>query len=95
MPPELLRDGIIGKFTDIYSFGILLWEMSTSDIPFMNTDYDDIIVQVMQNKRPVIPDDMPASLKSLLEACWKHSYKERPSINEICDQLDCKFLFIF
>lgn len=35
MAPEILRGEKYGEAADIYSFGVILWEMVTGDIPFM------------------------------------------------------------
>lgn len=89
--PETLRGEHYGEEVDIYSFGILAWEMVTDEIPFegqaplkyvtctiSNTHHKRVASDVAYNKiRPVIPPSCPPELAELMSACWKDKPKKR------------------
>ncbi len=53
MPAETLRDGIISKSVDVYSFGVLMWQLYTSSRPWAGLRHGQIIVMVVtQVRRP-------------------------------------------
>jgi len=83
MPPEMLRKGRIGKFTDVYSFGMLLWEMVTSDVPYSEVDYKLILMEAVNGRRPVIPKSTPTTISNLIRSCWNTDYRKRPAAAEI------------
>ena len=87
MPPEMLRKGRIGRFTDVYSFGMLLWEMVTSDVPYSEVDYNQILSEAVNGRRPGIPDSTPATIRSLIKACWISDYHRRPIATDIVRRL--------
>lgn len=89
MPPEMLRMGHIGRFTDVYSFGMLLWEMVTSDVPYSEVGYNEILQEAINGKRPAIPDSTPPTITSLIKACWNSDYNKRPTSMEIIRCLHC------
>lgn len=87
MPPELLQKGYVGRFTDIYSFGMLLWEMATSDVPFAEVDYNQIVLETVNGRRPQIPDSTPSTVLKLITSCWDSDYTTRPSATQVIRQL--------
>jgi serine/threonine protein kinase len=56
--------------SDVYSYGILLWELIARDIPFKEKTYKETVATVRDNKRPEMPAYCPNSLKELIEQCW-------------------------
>lgn len=51
MPAETLRDGVISKATDVYSMGVLLWQLYTSSRPWGGLLHGQIIVMVVTQVR--------------------------------------------
>ena len=73
---------------DLYSFGIVMWEIWMRDVPFQQfRTIWDIRSAVEQGTRPPIPADMPASYASLMEACWSSVQEHRPTFSEIVARL--------
>jgi hypothetical protein len=53
------------------SFGVILWEMFASDIPFSSMSDVQAAMNVSSGMRPRIPAHTPPKTKKLIEACWK------------------------
>ncbi|GLI63051.1 hypothetical protein VaNZ11_005766 [Volvox africanus] len=67
---------------DIYSFGVLLWEMLFREVPWSGLDAAQIAVAVgCQQRRLEIPSNSrcPSDLRKLLLQCWEHDPRKRPS----------------
>jgi serine/threonine protein kinase len=91
MAPELFdEEGKLTEKVDIYSFGMVLFEISTNLFPFEGMDIFKIAFAVHQGKRPIIPDHCNPFFKSLIEQCWNQDYSKRPSIIEVCARLELK-----
>ncbi|OWZ05704.1 TKL/DRK protein kinase [Phytophthora megakarya] len=90
--PEVMMNPNECRFnreTDMYSFGVALWEILTNgSIPFGNVDFDHQVRQlVAAGERPVLP---PAYLRSappefveVLCACWHQRPEKRPSAQNV------------
>lgn len=90
MAPEVLSESPYDESCDLYSFGIVLWELVTGKIPFEGVkDLDGMITAVVKNKkRPEIPKDAPSRLRKLIQACWAQEPKKRPKFSQIIPQFD-------
>jgi len=90
MAPELLS-GKSGKVTDkvdVYSFGIVMWELLTGEEPYAKMHCGEIIGGIMSNTlRPPIPSWCEPSWRSLMERCWSSDPGQRPSFSEIATEL--------
>jgi serine/threonine protein kinase len=104
MSPEYLCDGIINDKSDIYSFGILIWEIFMEDTnPYKNININDYFLgvkDIVYNKRPVVDDkyfkEVP-EMKKLMELMWNKNYNERPDIGyilKLLEELNKKFSFL-
>ena len=56
LAPELLRGEDAGRPSDVYSFGIIMWELLTWQLPWAGTGAHAIPVKVVQGDRPAVPD---------------------------------------
>eukprot|EP00158_Paraphelidium_tribonemae_P003204 Partr_v1_DN25952_c0_g1_i2_m68288 putative integrin-linked kinase len=89
--PEVL---IEGKYTqleaaDVYSFGILLYEMVTRVPPYGDMNAMHVGLKVtLEGLRPDIPEYVPVSLKQLMQVCWSDEPKNRPSLAEVDTIID-------
>jgi len=86
--PEVLRNEIYTTKADVYSFAIILWEMSTRQDPFPGMSAFELIVQVGKHGlRPgVLSDSYP--LAHLIAECWEDNPKLRPSFERILAVLE-------
>ncbi|KAJ8252574.1 hypothetical protein COCON_G00218860 [Conger conger] len=76
------------KASEIYSFGIVLWEIATRKIPFKGMSDKDIHVKVCQEKfTEPLPEDCPKSLAKLIDDCRSFDPFNRPKAGVLVDQL--------
>ncbi|KAK9158797.1 hypothetical protein Scep_005371 [Stephania cephalantha] len=71
MAPEVLRDEPSNEKSDIYSFGVILWELVTMQLPWSNLTQAQVVFAVgFKNKRLEIPRNINPQVVALIEACW-------------------------
>ncbi|GAB4853590.1 hypothetical protein Ancab_017781 [Ancistrocladus abbreviatus] len=90
MAPELLsgKNNMVTEKIDVYSFGIVMWELLTGDEPYADMHCASIIGGIVNNTlRPQIPTWCDPEWKSLMESCWASDTAERPSFSEISQRL--------
>ncbi|KAL6574944.1 copper transport protein ctr1 [Orobanche minor] len=71
MAPEVLRDEPSNEKSDLYSFGVILWELATLQQPWGNLNPAQVVAAVgFKGKRLEIPRDVNPQLATIIEACW-------------------------
>jgi len=88
MSPEMIQGTRYSEKVDVYSFGILLWELYTHKIPFKAMHPLQVAHKVLQGLRPTIPDKCPPELVKLLESCWHAEPAARPNFKDIIQILN-------
>lgn len=87
MAPELLRgESPNTTFSDVYSFGIVLYEVFSRSEPYAGEKYDDVIRLVTDkavNKRPPVPHNCPKEIAALMKHCLKGDPAARPTASEL------------
>ena len=90
--PEALRGSFsvpYSKEIDVYSFGILFWEILTGKIPFQELkekDTCDIEKMIINGYRPpldILPDDTPLCIIEIINDCWNATPSKRPTLGRI------------
>jgi hypothetical protein len=85
MPPETLEHGHISPATDIYSFGVLQWEMWNGIRAYCGQRPAQIIIQVTCGKTPLtFPATAPEEFVRLSKKCMSPVKEERPTAEEAC-----------
>jgi serine/threonine protein kinase len=69
------------------SIGIILWELCTREVPFVNLSSFAIPVLVIKGKRPDVPKFVKPKFKKLINLCWNQKPKARPDMNKMIDSL--------
>ncbi|CAO2826025.1 unnamed protein product [Amaranthus hypochondriacus] len=90
MAPELLNGSSskVSEKVDVFSFGIVLWEIFTGEEPYANMHYGAIIGGIVNNTlRPPIPNYCDSEWRTLMEQCWAPNPAARPSFTEIAGRL--------
>ncbi|RGB33191.1 kinase-like domain-containing protein [Rhizophagus diaphanus] len=86
---EIFKGSAFSKEADIYSFGMIMWELTTSCKPFANVEHDiHLIYKILDEERPKITKDTPECYANLMKSCWVPDSKKRPLIKEIYLTLD-------
>ncbi|XP_050213850.1 serine/threonine/tyrosine-protein kinase HT1-like isoform X1 [Mercurialis annua] len=89
MAPEMIKKKSYGKGVDVYSFGLILWEMVAGTIPYEDMNpIQAAFAVVNKNLRPVIPRSCPAAMKALIEQCWSLQPDKRPEFWQIVKVLE-------
>ncbi|KAG9300670.1 hypothetical protein G9A89_023468 [Geosiphon pyriformis] len=85
IPPEVLRGEKFTTAGDIYSYGMLLWELSIGKSPFHDCPHDEILIMAILNgQRPNITSPLiPPSIGKLIKKCWDANPKNRPTAREL------------
>ena len=88
MAPELFKESVYSKASDIYAYGIVLWEMVSRETPFKKKTTYEIMQSVCNEKeRPPISPEAPSSLTTLMQLCWKQNKVERLPTEDIITKL--------
>ncbi|XP_036104640.1 proto-oncogene tyrosine-protein kinase ROS isoform X2 [Molossus molossus] len=88
MAPESLMDGIFTTQSDVWSFGILIWEILTlGHQPYPAHSNLDVLNYVQTGGRLEPPRNCPDDLWNLMTQCWAQEPDQRPTFHDIQDQL--------
>lgn len=88
MAPEVLRDEPSNEKSDIYSFGVIMWEIATLQQPWGNLNPAQVVAAVgFKHKRLEIPRNLNPQIAAIIEACWANEPWKRPSFASIMDSL--------
>lgn len=88
MAPEVLRDEPSNEKSDLYSFGVILWELATLQQPWGNLNPAQVVAAVgFKCKRLEIPRHVNPQVASIIEACWANEPWKRPSFASIMESL--------
>lgn len=87
--PELFADAPINtSASDVYSYGMVLWQIISRKTPFKNAiNKDDIRLEIIQGKRDEIPPGYPAFYTDILQRCWAQNARERLRAVEVVQLL--------
>lgn len=77
--------------SDVFSFGIVAWEVLSTELPWANkTRPRDIICAVLKGLRPVFPVDAPIDIADVAKACWAEEPEARPKFSAIMEGMKMK-----
>lgn len=88
MAPESLKDGVFTSNSDVWSYGVVLWEMATlASQPYQGLSNDQVLRYVIDGGIMERPENCPDKLYTLMRFCWKHKPSARPSFLKLCTLL--------
>ncbi|DBA72008.1 TPA: hypothetical protein ACH3X2_010748 [Trebouxia sp. C0005] len=92
LAPEVVSDHNYSKAADVYSFGIIMWEMMTWDMPWEELNPFQIMLRLQAQDRPEIPplhtlpgQPLPgiADYIKLMQVCWSEDPSKRPGFEHV------------
>ncbi|CAB5302771.1 unnamed protein product [Rhizophagus irregularis] len=83
---DLHSDNIIKS--DVYSIGVLLWEISSGKLPFEDESYDaGLVMRILQGYRETIVPNTPSDYSKLYTECWNSEPDNRPTMDQVVVKL--------
>ena len=85
MAPEFNDKAVarVNQLCDSFSYGMILFELYAHEIPYSDMDDVTVAYSVRDGRRPPIPPDLPLHIKNLMQSCWEHTPRERPTFENI------------
>ncbi|KAF5929735.1 hypothetical protein HPG69_002459 [Diceros bicornis minor] len=89
MSPEAILESDFSTKSDVWAFGVLMWEVFThGEMPHGGQADDEVLADLQAGKaRLPQPEGCPSKLYRLMQRCWALSPKDRPSFSEIANTL--------
>jgi len=88
MAPEILQGKEYTTASDIYSFGMIMWELIMGRMPFWDQNNDiGLIIKICKNFRPPIIKNTPKGYNELMQECWDSDPNKRPTTSDILEKL--------
>ncbi|XP_008192286.2 mitogen-activated protein kinase kinase kinase 11 isoform X2 [Tribolium castaneum] len=92
MAPEVIKNSTFSRASDVWSYGVVLWELLTGETPYKGIDTLAVAYGVAVNKLTLpIPSTCPQPWRELMEKCWKSDPHLRPSFEQILFDLELIF----
>lgn len=85
--PELTSDTRYSYEIDVFSFGMMLYEMLTCEIPFGKMSSTEAASAILSGKRPDIPANTQKKLSDLISRCWHPNAKDRPTFIQLVNEI--------
>ncbi|GBC10143.1 hypothetical protein RclHR1_09380003 [Rhizophagus clarus] len=78
----------LNKKSDVYSVGVLLWEISSGHPPFIDESYDiSLVLQILQGHRETIVPGTPIDYSNIYTECWNSEPDNRPDMVQVVTKL--------
>ncbi|XP_010591078.1 fibroblast growth factor receptor 4 isoform X2 [Loxodonta africana] len=89
MAPEALFDRVYTHQSDVWSFGILLWEIFTlGGSPYPGIPVEELFSLLREGHRMDRPPQCPPELYGLMRECWHAAPSQRPTFKQLVEALD-------
>ncbi|EXX61351.1 polo kinase CDC5 [Rhizophagus irregularis DAOM 197198w] len=89
MAPEIFQGQKYTEASDIYSFGMIMWEFMTGRRPFWNRVHDaELIIEICDGLRPPIVTNAPEGYIELMKDCWNSDPNKRPEATDIYNRIN-------
>ncbi|KAJ4835070.1 hypothetical protein Tsubulata_028840 [Turnera subulata] len=88
MAPEVLRNEPSNEKSDVYSYGVILWELMTVSIPWISLNSLQVVGVVgFMDRRLEVPESLDPKVSSIIHDCWRSDPEQRPSFEEIIQRM--------
>ncbi|XP_056132371.1 megakaryocyte-associated tyrosine-protein kinase [Lampris incognitus] len=87
--PEALQKEKFSTRSDVWSYGVLLWEIfSYGRQPYPKMSLKEVKQQVEEGYRMEAPEDCPPEVYSLMRSCWEREPRRRPPFHKLREKLE-------
>lgn len=88
MAPEVLRNEPSNEKSDVFSFGVILWELMAVSIPWVKLNSLQVVGVVgFMDRRLELPESLDPKVASIINDCWRSDPEQRPSFEEIIQRM--------
>lgn len=94
MAPEVFESSKYSEKCDVFSFGIILWEVLSREMPFKDIELTfSILWNVHKGNRPPLIAGCPRPIEELMTSCWARNPSDRPNMDYVVEVMSelCKF----
>ncbi|GMT11272.1 hypothetical protein PFISCL1PPCAC_2569, partial [Pristionchus fissidentatus] len=89
LPPESYMDGVFTNKADVWSYGVLLWELfSLGHMPYPGLSNFEVMESVRLGKRLLPPGGTPSPMYSLMMSTWHLDPESRPTFKHLVTLLE-------
>jgi serine/threonine protein kinase len=82
--PEILRGGPYTPASDVYSLGMLIWQLASGRPPFYDRAHDiHLAIDICNRIRPKVINGIPDCYQKFMDSCWNDDPEQRPSSSEV------------
>ncbi|GFT73185.1 tyrosine-protein kinase HTK16 [Nephila pilipes] len=82
--PESINFGTFSHASDVWSYGVTLWEIFTyGEPPYGEMNGTQVIQLIEANQRLIIPEDCPEKIKIIIQKCWLYNPEHRPTFKQL------------
>ena len=83
MAPEQMDAHVYSKATDVYAFGVVLYEIFAKEMPWQGVKNVKVLLNVSTGKHMTPPDSTPDAVRDLMLDCWQMQPAARPSMSDV------------
>ncbi len=85
--PEVLRNAVFTPQSEVYSFGVLLWELWTfGQVPYVGLNNTEAAEEVVKGVKLKLPMEIPQFVRNMLQKCWDADPYSRPTFYQLRSQ---------
>ena len=92
MAPEQMDKHTYSKASDVYAFGVVLYEIWAREMPWRGVKNTKVAVNVSAGKQMRLPDSAPDIVRRLMTECWNKQPSKRPAMQDVqkqlCDEME-------
>ena len=88
MAPEIISGNKTTKASDVYSYGMLLWQLGACEVQFSKATMFEVTKMIVKGEHPKIHASTPKQMAKLIKMCWDKTPTNRPPAAEVVSKLN-------